>query len=70
MGDVVNLRKVRKQRARVEKADQAAENRARFGRTKAEKARDAAETTSVSRTLDGALRQPSDDKTDGSGDKH
>jgi Domain of unknown function (DUF4169) len=58
MGDIVNLRHVRKARARAEKAEVAAENRARFGRTKAEKSRDKAETEVVARTLDGAKRTP------------
>ena len=41
MGDVVNLRQARKQRARADKDKKAAENRVRFGRTKAERTRDA-----------------------------
>ncbi len=36
-GDVVNLRQVRKQKARSEKERQAEQNRVAFGRTKAEK---------------------------------
>ena len=36
-GDVVNLRQVRKQKARSEKERQAEQNRITFGRTKAEK---------------------------------
>lgn len=36
-GDVVNLRQVRKQRARAEKDRTAEQNRVSFGRTKAEK---------------------------------
>ena len=36
-GDVVNLRQVRKQKARSEKEKQAEQNRVAFGRTKAEK---------------------------------
>lgn len=41
MGEVINLRQARKARARAEKEAQAQENRARFGRTGAEKRRDA-----------------------------
>lgn len=41
MGEVINLRQARKARARAEKEAQARENRARFGRTGAEKRRDA-----------------------------
>jgi hypothetical protein len=35
--DLINLRQARKARARLEKEAQAAENRARFGRSKAER---------------------------------
>lgn len=41
MADIVNLRTVRKAKARREGELAAAENRARHGRTKAEKRRDA-----------------------------
>jgi hypothetical protein len=37
---IVNLNKYRKERARAEDARQAAENRVRFGRTKAARAKD------------------------------
>ena len=40
MGEIVNLRQVRKQKARAEKERQAGENRALHGRSKAEKSRD------------------------------
>ncbi|MBN9551818.1 MAG: DUF4169 family protein, partial [Alphaproteobacteria bacterium] len=40
MGEVVNLRQARKQKARTEKERQAGENRALHGRTKAERERD------------------------------
>ncbi|MBM3643715.1 MAG: DUF4169 family protein [Alphaproteobacteria bacterium] len=40
MVEIVNLTRARKDRARREKSQAAAENRVRFGRTKAEKARD------------------------------
>lgn len=54
MADIVNLNKARKQRARMEAAAKAVENRARFGRTKGDKARDAAERARTQRALDGA----------------
>lgn len=54
MGEVINLRMARKARARVEAATQADANRARHGRTTAEKARDSAERERRERTLDGA----------------
>ncbi|MBH0236705.1 DUF4169 family protein [Methylobrevis albus] len=42
MGDVVNLRMARKQKQRAAKEATAAENRVRFGRTKAERERETA----------------------------
>jgi Domain of unknown function (DUF4169) len=43
MGEIVNLRRARKDRARAEQEKKAAENRVAFGRTKQEKKRSAAE---------------------------
>ncbi len=40
MGTVINLRQERKRKARAEAQERAAENRARHGRTKAERLRD------------------------------
>lgn len=37
MGEIVNLRRARKSRARVKNEEKAQENRARFGATKAER---------------------------------
>lgn len=53
MGDVVNLRREKKRAARAVKAEAAAENRARFGRTKTEKRSDDAERRKAARVLDG-----------------
>jgi len=58
MAEIVNLRRARKQRARVEKEAEAAANRAKFGRTKTEKARDTLEAERKDRLLDGAKRTP------------
>jgi hypothetical protein len=44
MAEILSLSKVRKTRVRAAKEATAAENRVKFGRTKAEKARQAAET--------------------------
>jgi DNA-binding TFAR19-related protein (PDSD5 family) len=52
MADIVNLRQVRKQKSRGEKDQKAAENRAKHGRTKAEKQRDAALEDQARRRLD------------------
>lgn len=40
MAEPINLNKFRKAKARAEETQRAAENRVKFGRTKAEKARD------------------------------
>lgn len=53
MGEVVNLRRARKAKARTEAADQAALNRAAHGRSKAEKQAAASETARRERLLDG-----------------
>lgn len=54
MGEVINLRRAKKARARVEAAATAAANRVAFGRTKAERAAAAAEADRSERILDGA----------------
>jgi hypothetical protein len=51
--NVINLRTVRKRKARAEASNQASQNRARFGRDKAEKALDAHECDQADRTHDG-----------------
>ena len=56
MGDVINLRAARKRKAAVEKSALAEQNRARFGRTKAQKRADAEERARVARLLDGVER--------------
>jgi hypothetical protein len=57
MSDIVNLRRVRKAKARAAAADQAAENRARFGATKAERVQNAATQDLERRRLDGYRRE-------------
>lgn len=64
MGDVVNLNDRRKQKARADKAAKASANRAKFGRTKADKEREMLESSAEVRRLDGAKRDRDDDKTD------
>ncbi len=59
MRKVVNLNRFRKQKARAEADKQAAENRVRFGRSKAEKAREAAVAEEARRKLDQLRRDPS-----------
>ena len=54
MGDIVNLRQVRKRAARKDREAEAAANRAKFGRTKAERALQRSEAEKLGKTLDGA----------------
>ncbi|SER06609.1 protein of unknown function [Solimonas aquatica] len=57
MSDVVNLNKFRKQKNREAAEKQAAENRLRFGRSKAQKQRDEAEAAEARRRLDQLRRE-------------
>jgi hypothetical protein len=56
MGDVVNLNRYRKLKAKAERERKAAENRAHFGVSKAERGKTAAERSLDERRLDGAER--------------
>jgi hypothetical protein len=56
MTEIVNLNRFRKARARADAQEQAAANRAKHGRTKAERARDTADATKRAALLDGAKR--------------
>lgn len=56
MAEIINLNKARKAKLRVEKSARAEENRARFGRTKAQKQAEAAESAKVARLLDDSKR--------------
>ena len=53
MADIINLRSARKQKARADKDAQAQQNRVLFGRTKAEKLKQAAEKAQAERHIDG-----------------
>jgi hypothetical protein len=53
MAEIINLKTVRKQKARAGKDAQAAQNRALFGRTKAEKLRQLAELALAEKRMDG-----------------
>ena len=48
----INLNRFRKDKARAERKAQADENAAKFGRTKAQKTKEAAEAERMRRTLD------------------
>jgi len=54
MGELVNLRQVKKSRARAEAAKRAEENRAKFGQSKADKTKRLAESRRLATQLDQA----------------
>jgi Domain of unknown function (DUF4169) len=56
--EIINLRKVRKSKARDAKASQASANREKFGLTKIERARSATEAARSATLLDGAKITP------------
>ena len=56
MGDIVNLRQVRKAKARVDRERLADANRAKFGRTKGERLAQSAEEERAARLLEGSRR--------------
>ena len=58
MAEIINLRMARKQKARAEKDVQAQQNRILFGRTKAEKLKQAAEKAQADRHIDGLRKDP------------
>ncbi len=55
--EVINLRRVRKGKLRDDKARQADQNRARFGQTKAERVKTAADRERATRTIEGHRRE-------------
>lgn len=57
MAEIVNLNRARKARARADAQKTAEANRARFGRTKAEKQAEAAEQARRNALLDGVKRE-------------
>ncbi len=57
MDGIVNLNRARKAKARAEEGRTAALNREKFGRTKAQKARDLALESDAARRLDQAKRE-------------
>lgn len=61
MAEIVNLRRVRKQKARAEKSAAGDANAARHGRSAAERAREADEAAQAERRLDGHRLEGRDD---------
>ena len=57
MGNVVNLNKFKKQKAKAERAKKAETNRRLHGRTKAERASDALQKKQLDSSVDGARLQ-------------
>lgn len=53
MGEIVNLNRVRKAKAKADRAVQATENRVKYGRTKAEKQKERAAEQAAARHLEG-----------------
>lgn len=63
MAEIVNLNRVRKARDRKRSETEAVANRAAHGRTRAERARDAAAEAAREALLDGARLDDGDPKT-------
>ena len=57
MAEIINLRSMRKQRERAAAVAKAAENRARHGRTKAERLRDKLDAERAAQDLDNAKQE-------------
>lgn len=57
MAEIFNLNRARKAKAKTDAQTRAAENRAKFGRAKADKALDTARADKLKRDLDGAKRE-------------
>ncbi|WP_084397699.1 DUF4169 family protein [Henriciella aquimarina] len=57
MAEPINLNKARKAKARADKAQQASENRAKFGRTKAQKQAEATEQEKLRKAIEAKKRE-------------
>ena len=57
MAELVNLNRARKAKARADNDVAAAQNRVKFGRTKAEKAQQSAEKTMAQKLIDAHRRE-------------
>lgn len=64
MGEIVNLRRARKDRARADADRKAEANRIAFGRSKAEKSLTQAERDLAERRIEGHRLDPARDKQD------
>lgn len=61
--EIINLNRVRKEKARLNKASTAEENRVRFGRTRAQKALDRISAEKARHHVDGHRRDDEEDPT-------
>jgi hypothetical protein len=57
MAEILNLNQARKAKAKTDAKTKAVENRAKFGRTRADKTLDTARADKLKRDLDGAKRE-------------
>jgi hypothetical protein len=62
MGDVVNLRSMRKRAVRQKQAERAAESRVIYGRSKSDRVRDAVQREKADKVLDQHLIETGDDR--------
>lgn len=69
MGNVVNLNRFRKQKAKADRKKQADVNRRLHGRTKAERERDAQQKRQLTRVVDGAKLDGATDAKDRESDE-
>jgi hypothetical protein len=69
LADIVNLRQVRKQKARADKERLADRNRALHGRSKAEKDQNRLTTEQAERFVDGHRRERTEDEPSGDGSR-
>jgi hypothetical protein len=61
VAEILNLNQARKAKTKADAKAQAVENRAKFGRTKGDKALEAARAEKLKRDLDGAKREIRDE---------
>ncbi|EJL27220.1 hypothetical protein PMI01_03872 [Caulobacter sp. AP07] len=61
MAEILNLNRARKAKTKADAKVQAVENRAKFGRTKGDKALETARAEKLKRELDGARRESQDE---------
>jgi hypothetical protein len=69
LSNVVNLNKFRKRKAKTEREKQADVNRRLHGRTKVERVREDLQKQRLTRVVDGARLDPTNDPANDSGDE-